>query len=139
MRAVSFAAGIAALGLAGAALAIGPPQPPQPTGSTSTSITVQATPAGGLRGYVTVGPTSPTCSPGKACFRPAHVTLRFWRNGHLVLAVPTRATGYYRAQLPAGVYAVRIPRTRGLIKPTAIRVWVDRWRRVDFVVSVGIY
>jgi hypothetical protein len=139
MRVAAPAIAAIALASAGVTLAVGPPQPPQPTGTTSTVATVPTVSASGLRGYVSVGPTSPTCSPGEACSRPARVTLRFWRNGRLVLRVTTRATGVYRAPLAPGLYLVRAARTLGLLKPSVVRVPVERWRRIDFVLSTGIY
>ena len=110
----------------------GPPQPPQPLPTTPTSST-------GLVGYVARGPLSPTCHPFQPCFRPARVTLRFARQGLLRATAATRASGWYRVALPPGLYSVSVAARAGQLKPSVVRVPVNRWHHANFVLNTGIY
>jgi hypothetical protein len=150
MRFLAAAAALA-VGLAGVGVAFAvnqPPNPPAPSGTTITSAstttsTVAPPPTvgeSGLVGYVGRGPTSPNCSVTEPCFRPAKVTLQFWRLGRLrVIAATKAATGKYRIALRPGRYTVRISRDLGFIKPSTVRVPVGQFKRVDFTISTGIY
>ncbi len=93
----------------------------------------------GLFGYVGRGPIAPHCAPTDPCFRPAEITLQFWRSDRLRVLVKTKATGKYRVALPPGRYSVRIPRVLGLVKPAFVRVPDDGFEKVDFSISTGIY
>jgi len=101
-----------------------------------------ATTSSGLWGIVMRGPIAPVCVAGQPCSAPAKdVTLVFVRNGHAVKRTTTNEKGRYRVQLPAGIYAVRLPTKprvgRGL-EPIRARVAAQRYRRVDFSIDTGI-
>jgi hypothetical protein len=137
MRIVALGLVSAALALAGAALAIGPPQPPSPDGI-ATTVPLATSPTG-LVGYVSRGPITPNCDAGDSCFRPARVTLRFSRQGRLVARAATRVSGAYRIALRPGVYSVSVAAGLGRLTPSIVRLPVNRWRRVNFTLTTGIY
>jgi hypothetical protein len=134
MRIATLSIVFAALASAGSALAlIGPPQPPVPTGQTVPSTGT------GLIGYVSRGPVTPRCTPGRACFTPAHVTLRFGQQATIVARTATRTTGTYRIALKPGVYTVSVTAGLGRLRPSTVTVPATGWKRVNFVLTTGIY
>ena len=137
MRIAALAIVSAALVSAGVALATpGPPQPPQPVSTSTQPLPTSPT---GLVGYVSRGPIAPRCAPGNSCYRPAQVTLRFSRQGSPVARAATRASGAYRIALAPGVYSVSVAARLGFLRPSLVRVPADRWKRVNFTLSTGIY
>src|SRR6266540_3374279 len=105
MRIVALGLVSAALVAAGAALAIGPPQPPSPDGIATTVKSATSPTPTGLFGHVSRGPTTPNCDANDPCFQPVQVTLRFSRQGRLVVRTATRVSGAYRIALRPGVYS----------------------------------
>ncbi len=136
MRIATLAIVSAALASGGSAFAIGPPRPPQPP--PGPPLPASGT---GLIGYVSRGPVSPVCRVGMPCFRPAQVTLRFGRRLAVAVRVSTRPTGGYRVALKPGIYTVSVAGTGrlGRLRPSAVTVPALGWKRVNFVLSTGIY
>jgi hypothetical protein len=95
----------------------------------------------GLHGYVEKGPITPVCYADRPCSGPAAgVTLSFRRTADgPVTRTKTRANGFYRVALPAGVYLVttdaRFDRTPA---PRKARVRAGRDDRLDFFLDTGI-
>jgi hypothetical protein len=120
----------------GSALAIGPPRPPQPP--PGPPLPASGT---GLIGYVSRGPVSPVCRVGVPCFRPAQVILRFGRRQAVAVRVSTRPTGVYRVVLKPGTYTVSVAGAGrlGRLRPSVVTVPASGWKRVNFVLSTGIY
>jgi len=100
------------------------------------------TPASGLHGVVTRGPTAPMCVAEAPCTEPAkNVTLVFSRSDHLAGRVVTDGQGRYRLRLPPGLYSVRRAASAGLDKrldPNRVRVSARRFVHVDFSIDTGI-
>lgn len=94
--------------------------------------------ASGLKGRVTIGPLTPTCSDAAPCDGPAgHVLLTFSRSGRSPVGVRTDATGWYRVLLPAGTYAVHA--SRGMrLTPIRVIVRIGVVSRRDFSIDTGI-
>jgi hypothetical protein len=136
MRLATFAIVCAMLASGGVASAIGPPRPPQPPPGPTQPLPASGT---GLIGYVSRGPVSPICRPGVSCFRPAQVTLRFGRRKAVAVRVSTRPTGTYRVALKPGIYAVSAGTGVARLRPAIVTVPTSGWRRVNFVLSTGIY
>ena len=136
MRIATLAIVSAALASGGSAFTIGPPRPPQPP--PGPQLPASGT---GLIGYVSRGPVSPVCRVGMPCFRPAQVTLRFGRRLAVAVRVSTRPTGGYRVALKPGVYRVSVAGTGrpGRLRPSTVTVPALGWKRVNFVLSTGIY
>jgi len=97
--------------------------------------------ASGLRGLVTRSPTKPVCEVGVPCSAPAKNTpLSFVRAGKVV-KIRTDGAGHYRVALAPGWWNVRTtvaPRIGSGIKPRAVRVFVSRFRVVNFDIDTGI-
>ena len=95
----------------------------------------------GLYGTATLTPTRPVCIEGRPCGKPAAgLVLRFSRNGRIVARVTTSSTGFYRAHLSRGSYAVSIApgsQRRG-ITPRTVRVVAGHQTRVDFEIDTGL-
>jgi hypothetical protein len=86
--------------------------------------------SGGLRGTVTRGPITPTCSKDTACSAPAgDVTLTFSKSGNVVARVKTDNDGSYSVDLPPGRYFVLGPQP---VRPQQVDVAASAFRRVDF-------
>ena len=138
MRVATLAIVCAALASGSSALAIGPPRPPQPPPGPPQPLPASGT---GLIGYVSRGPVSPVCRVGVPCFRPAQVTLRFGRRQAVAVRISTRPTGGYRVALKPGIYTVSVAGTGrlGRLRPSAVTVPASGWKRVNFVLSTGIY
>lgn len=136
MRIATLAIVSAALASGGSAFAIGPPRPPQPP--PGPPLPASGT---GLIGYVSRGPVSPVCRVSMPCFRPAQVTLRFGRRLAVAVRVSTRPTGGYRVALKPGIYTVSVAGTGrlGRLRPSTVTVPASGWKRVNFVLSTGIY
>jgi hypothetical protein len=84
----------------------------------------------GLRGTVTRGPITPTCSQNEPCSGPApDITLSFSKGGKIVARVKTGDDGAYRVELPAGRYFVLGPQP---VRPQQVEVATSGFRRVDF-------
>jgi hypothetical protein len=95
---------------------------------------------GSLHGTVTRGPITPVCQVGVPCNGPAaHMTLFFTRSG-VRTSTSTDAQGRYRLKLNAGLYTVRTNQKvfGATPKPSTVRVYAARDRRVDFFVDTGI-
>jgi hypothetical protein len=95
---------------------------------------------GSLHGTVTRGPITPVCQVGVPCNGPAaHMTLFFTRSG-VRTSTSTDAQGRYRLKLNAGLYTVRTSQKvfGATPKPSSVRVYAARDRRVDFFVDTGI-
>ena len=105
---------------------------------------VLAAPAGaatgsGLSGVVRL--PKPVCLQDAPCDGAASgVTLVFSRNGRVVKRVVSGDQGRYRVTLPAGTYSVSSPDAMpsGRVLPSRVRVYIARFRRVDFFVDNGI-
>jgi hypothetical protein len=100
------------------------------------------TPAGGLHGVVTRGPTAPMCVAEAPCSEPAkNVTLVFSRSDHVAGRVVTDGQGRYQLRLPPGLYSVRRAASAGLdnrLDPNRVRVSARRFVHVDFSIDTGI-
>jgi hypothetical protein len=96
----------------------------------------------GLYGRVVIYPALPVCQQGTSCSRPAgHVVLRFWRDGHPVAAVRTKADGTFRLALRPGIYTVTSPAAqlkRPGLHPRKATVPRGRYARANFTLDVGI-
>lgn len=99
------------------------------------------TAAGGLKGRVMRGPTTPVCRVGVPCEEPARgVKLIFTRSGKVIGRATTNQKGYYRIALRSGAYSVRTDQ-RGFEKmpsPSRVTVPRDRFKRVVFHIDTGI-
>ena len=97
-------------------------------------------PGTGLRGIVTRGPITPVCVEDEPCDEPAAgITLRFSRQGPVVVRVKTDRAGHYRVELPPGRYAVTTAlRAGATLTPRTARVVRARVGRVDFFIDTGI-
>jgi hypothetical protein len=93
---------------------------------------------GGLRGTVTIGPTTPVCEAGKPCSKPATgVVLTFTHGPRRVSARTDRTTGRYRVMLRTGVWSVRA--SAGMrIAPALINVATSRVTVRNFLIDTGI-
>jgi hypothetical protein len=95
----------------------------------------------GLRGLVTRSPTKPVCTVGVPCSAPAKDTpLTFSRAGKVVKS-RTDAMGHYRVSLAPGWWTVTTkaaPRIGSGIRPRTVRVFVARFRVVNFDIDTGI-
>ncbi len=102
-----------------------------------------ATVTSGLYGHVLSGPTSPNCAtPDPGCYAPVQTTLVFShaRSGAFAARITSTASGYYRAKLPHGYYTVRPSSANGgKVKPSIVWVRPDTFRKLNFVISTGIY
>jgi hypothetical protein len=138
VRIATLAIVAAALASGSGALAIGPPRPPQPPPAPPQPLPASGT---GLIGYVSRGPVSPVCRVGVPCFRPAQVILRFGRRQAVAVRVSTRPTGVYRVVLKPGTYTVSVAGAGrlGRLRPSVVTVPASGWKRVNFVLSTGIY
>jgi hypothetical protein len=107
--------------------------------ATAFAGSVPATRLSGLRG--TVSMPKAICLEGEPCNGPTPgVTIVFTRNGH-TKRVTSDQNGAYRVTLAPGVYLVSSPSAqppRGHVDPGRVRVYVGRYRRVDFFVVTGI-
>jgi hypothetical protein len=137
VRIATLAIVCAALTSASGALAIGPPRPHQPPPAPPQPLPASGT---GLIGSVSRGPVSPICRVNVPCYRSAQVTLRFGRHDAVAVRVATRSTGTYRVALKPGLYTVSAG-TTGLarLRPSVVTVPASGWKRVNFVLSTGIY
>jgi hypothetical protein len=127
MRMAALAIVSLALSVGAASGTPGPPQPPRPVNLPT-----------GASGYVSRGAITADCGPGTACFRAAHVILRFTRVGAVPIRTATRTAGAYRVALRPGTYAVSVVGSTRRLKPPTLRVPTDHWVRVDFVLSTAI-
>ena len=102
-----------------------------------------STPASGVYGTVTRGPTQPVCMVGEPCEEPAPgVVLHIARaaTGAPVTHVRTGSGGAYRVRLAPGVYTIRTSgRTLGtILKPVTVRVLRGRFTRRNLSIDTGI-
>jgi hypothetical protein len=109
-------------------------------------VTLRATSAhaiapSGLRGLVTRSPIMPVCMEGVPCSAPAKNTpLVFFRTGRSV-RTQTDLAGHYRVALAPGWWSIRTAwplRIGSGIRPSRVRVFVARFRVVNFDIDTGI-
>jgi hypothetical protein len=101
----------------------------------------QAVTASGLRGLVTRSPITPVCMQGVPCSAPAKNTPLSFSRGARVVRTRTDRTGHYRVSLAPGWWTVRTsaaPRIGSGITPRVVRVFVARFRVVNFDIDTGI-
>jgi hypothetical protein len=134
MRLATLAIVVAALMPGSAAFAIGPPRPPQPG-----PLPPLPTTGTGVAGHVSRGSVTPICRVRQLCYRPARVTLTFGRHSAATVRVATLSTGEFRIALKPGVYTVSVASGLGRLMPSTVTVPASGWRRVNFVLSTGIY
>jgi hypothetical protein len=98
----------------------------------------QGSVTGGLRGLVTIGPTTPVCRAGEPCSKPATgVVLAFTHGMRRVSTRTDRTTGRYRVLLPAGVWSVRA--SAGMrISPAMVNIASTRVTARNFLIDTGI-
>jgi hypothetical protein len=147
MRFIAFV--LLALAGAGSALAVDRPGINGPPSTTTTSVATTATaPATttpstttGLYGHVLSGPSAPNCPTSEpGCYTPVKTTLVFSRSGQIAARVPSTASGYYRVKLRHGYYSVRLAAANGRkVKPSLVWVRAGTFRKLNFVISTGIY
>jgi hypothetical protein len=98
--------------------------------------------AAGLEGKVVISPSTPHCSAGRSCSRPAvGVTLVFSKYGKQVLTTKTGKDGSYRVALPQGRYAISVRGHRAVaptVKPASATVSAGRYAKLDLTLDVGI-
>lgn len=93
----------------------------------------------GLDGRVLLGAVTPNCLAARPCQVGAAVTLAFARHGTVVARVRSAASGEYRIALAPGVYSVMpARRAHWHLSPRTVHVPVGSYRRVDFLVDMGI-
>ena len=101
-----------------------------------------STASSGLRGTVVLSPTRPVCIEDEPCTKPAvGFVLVFSRAGVVVARTTTRADGSYRVPLRPGVYTVRAPaapRIGSGVTPRLVRVFKERFARVDLSIDTGL-
>ena len=107
-----------------------------------TAAAVASTTPSGLRGTVVLSPARPVCNEDEPCTKPAGgYLLLFSRAGAVIARTTTRADGSYRVRLRPGIYAVRAPaapRVGGGLRPRLVRVFGERFARVDLSIDTGL-
>jgi hypothetical protein len=93
---------------------------------------------GGLRGLVTIGPTTPVCRAGEPCSKPATgVVLTFTHGARRVSTRTDGTTGRYRVTLRAGFWSVRA--SAGMrIAPALVNIATTRVTVRNFLIDTGI-
>lgn len=93
----------------------------------------------GLHGFVRKSPITPVCDAEACDGSAAGVMLIFTREDGVMVRVVTRSTGFYRAVLAPGRYAVtaHVQARQDFSEKTA-RVVEGRDGRLDFHIDTGI-
>ncbi len=130
-------------------------QPPAPTQAApttaaptpsvgTTNVSPSSTPASGVRGTVTTGPTCPVQMPGdSACAdRPVSGALLVALEGTREVGRTTsRVDGTYSLALPPGLYVIVPQPVKGLLgtaNRSMVTVDAGAWVELDFVYDTGI-